>query len=423
MKFTDLDFDSLEYVLEHLELTDLLNVADSCKRLRKAAELVYTREYGGKEVIFNRPKDMSPKQSFEITNDRIAIKGLKNSLQLLRCVGHIIREIFLCKPKERPIIIYRRIITYINSYCAEYLKVFMIVGNSTDPVSKDFEIPFPNVVHTQFLSYYFNEKCYIRRFFPNLRVLECINMDNASFFSFNTHHFPYLESLYIRENGCIEKEMILAFLRLNPQLKSLILETFSEPTSSTLNIDLIRDAVVNLQNIEMIGISLHPSNNLGYNLIHMKNVKRFNISFFVLHTNEISESSFPFSFEKLERFCIAFFGLFIDNSRVPFETQIFDFIDRHPKITHITFIGVKVDWSKLAKCSPSLHEIEFTSVLLSIGDVIVAMPKFQMLKKVKFEASRVDYEKFRTQLDSKWKMKIKPPGYSSHGDVYLEWKS
>lgn len=43
MKFTDLNFDCLEIVLEYLNLIDFLNVTDTSKRLNKAAELVFAR--------------------------------------------------------------------------------------------------------------------------------------------------------------------------------------------------------------------------------------------------------------------------------------------------------------------------------------------------------------------------------------------
>lgn len=430
MKFTELDFDGLECVLEHLELTDLLNVADSCKRLRKAAELVYIREYGKKCVKFSSIIEMCPDQSFKITKDGIVIIRLKTGLQLLRCVGHTVSKIDFFDQTYLPTR-YNWLFTYINKYCAEYLKEFMITGNQIitgdintfemAPASKYFEIPFPNVVRLRFINYNFNENCCIRRLFPNLQELVCDQMKNASFFTLNTYHFPHLETFQISGIGCIEKEMILAFLCLNPQLKKFTL--WSNSLSSTLNIDLIRDALVNLQNIEELGIDeLHPSNNL----IYMKNVKSFRFS--LVNWNKIPECSFPFLFEKLEKFYITFPmpDCYTDNSFIPFETQFFDFIEQHPTITCIGFTLGSVNWLKLAEYLPSLQVIKSRIWILSIGDVLDAMPKFQMLKQVHFKALRVDYDKFCTRLDNKWTMTIDPHGFIWQGPkqdaVDLMWK-
>lgn len=75
MKFTDLYFDCLEKLFEYLELPDLLNVADSTKLFKKAAELAYTRKYGNKCLAFG-VLEISPDQPFQFTNEKIKSKGL-----------------------------------------------------------------------------------------------------------------------------------------------------------------------------------------------------------------------------------------------------------------------------------------------------------------------------------------------------------
>lgn len=76
MKFTDLNIDCLEIVLEYLELIDLLNVADSTKRLNKVAELVFARKHGKKDVNFGGTQ-VSQNRSFRISPFTIDIEDLK----------------------------------------------------------------------------------------------------------------------------------------------------------------------------------------------------------------------------------------------------------------------------------------------------------------------------------------------------------
>lgn len=135
MKFTDLNFDCLENVLEYLKLIDLLNVADTSKRLNKAAELVYAQKYGKKKVRFGDMTDARVSEGdhgIEITGKHININDFKTDLQLMRCVGSVISsiEFLFLKNAERNLGIREKIefglFSYINIYCAEYLKEFHI---------------------------------------------------------------------------------------------------------------------------------------------------------------------------------------------------------------------------------------------------------------------------------------------------------
>lgn len=129
MKFTDLNLDCLEIVLEYLNLIDLLNVADTNKRLNKAAELVFVREkikHGSKYVTFGNTKILRDR-SFKITREEIYIDDLKTSLQLLRCVGRVVSKIKFNKLRgmsRNQCEIDCQVATYINKYCTEHLNQF-----------------------------------------------------------------------------------------------------------------------------------------------------------------------------------------------------------------------------------------------------------------------------------------------------------
>lgn len=52
-KITNLNTDCMEIIFEHLELEDLLNLADSGKQFYSAACLVYKRQYANSYMIFD----------------------------------------------------------------------------------------------------------------------------------------------------------------------------------------------------------------------------------------------------------------------------------------------------------------------------------------------------------------------------------
>lgn len=82
MKLTDLNIDCLEAILECLEIGDLLNAADACRRLHHAANHLYLRIHGEKPLIDTKYYAVRP--------IAFAISNLKIALQLLRCFGHLV---------------------------------------------------------------------------------------------------------------------------------------------------------------------------------------------------------------------------------------------------------------------------------------------------------------------------------------------
>ncbi|XP_055319988.1 uncharacterized protein LOC129577270 isoform X1 [Sitodiplosis mosellana] len=294
MKFDALNFDCLESVLEYLELIDLLNVADSTKRLKKAAELVYARKYGDKGVWLRNIR-ISPDRLFFIKDaSTMIIEDLKTALKLLRCVGREISKLVMImllpgvfskvnidKLSKRD----QRLFTYINDYCAEYVKNIIIYPSVcyASTLMEHFDKPFPNVHNFEHIDYDFTEKVSLNRLFPKLNSLASCHTRNSSFFSINTNHFPYLERFGFLESSSEampENEMLQAFIRLNPQLKELQLRSL-DFLYSHLNTDLLRNAVECLQNIESLELDIKPITFLtdSDNIIHIKSVKNFAINF------------------------------------------------------------------------------------------------------------------------------------------------
>ncbi|XP_055318374.1 uncharacterized protein LOC129576770 [Sitodiplosis mosellana] len=419
MKLDELNLDCIELVLEHLDLIDLLNAGDSTKRLNKAAELVYAHKYGNKVVQF-RSIRISPIRLFKTEGaSMVVIEDLKTALQLLRCVGRMISKLHINfsvfriieEDIEEKLQRDRRLFKYINNYCAEFMKDFFIYSPAPVVASYRadfltyFEKPFINVEMFGHLNYHFTEKsCLIKRF-PKLKELGCGHTRNVSFYNINKIHFPHLEHLQIWEFSHIEvslqNDMVLPILQLNPQLRELTLKSFFL-NSSNLNINLIRDAVESLQNIETLFLDIKPITSIkeSDNIIHMKRVKSFKIHFDKLE--ELPECFLPFTFEQLEKLTIHFPKADFHSS---FNEEFFNFIDKHSKIKHLTIGNIDtsgdVDWLELAKSLPLLVEISLGCCLFSTDEAINLISKFRMLNQLRFKLSD-NYNSFRERLGYTW---------------------
>lgn len=415
MKLIDLDFDCLENILEYLELIDLLNVADSTKQLNKAAKFVFNRKYytaNFKNII------ISPRRLFQIESKYITVNDLKTSLQLIRCVGQAIARIIfntndeIVENAENQFQIDSKVIVYIKKYCAECLKEFtMLHGYNINlpdcrrDLLKYFDKPFTNLVEFSTLDQKFSEKTCLKNLFPKLQRIRIGHYKNTSFYSTNVKYFPYLEELWIDESGIddsafFKNEMVLPFLQLNPQIKSLCLisENFG---CSFLNINLIRDTLDSLKNIETLTLQIKPIKLFKStdDLIHMSRVKSFEI-----HLEKIAELPIcfiPFSFSKLEKFAIFYPK---EEFRSSFNEEFYKFIEKHSKIKHLS-IDIEtpeiVDWPILIRSLPLLVEITLPKCWFSGYEAIKLMTKLQNVKKIHFRLSD-DYDRFCKRLDKMW---------------------
>ncbi|XP_055306465.1 uncharacterized protein LOC129570773 [Sitodiplosis mosellana] len=415
MKLTDLNFDCLENILEYLELVDLLNAADSCKRLNKAAELVFDRKHGKKTVSFGEMQ-ISTLRLVKYKFGDIHVNDLKTGLQLLRCLGRVIHKICfeqLIFEESIQLEIDRKLATYVNAYCAEYLKEGDFQRNG---VLEYFDKPFPKLRGIHVLECKFTEINRIKRLFPNLESLMCSHYEDVSFYNTNATHFPRLKSLTFFELGYdpisdvrheqnLRNEMVSEFLKLNPQLKELHVSSFAL-ADSYLTIDLIRSEVDNLQNIESLYLDLKPitvHDDID-NIIHMKRVKTF-ITSLRHYNNEWPTCSLPFSFEKLEKFDVSPPKQieFLPN----FFEDFFNFIDKFPKITDLSISSYEnssaMDWSRLTRSLPLLVTISI-HISFSTDEAIDFMAKFPLLRKFNFMLSDLDELEYLCQrLGKKWR--------------------
>lgn len=238
MELTEISNDCLEKVFRYLSLGDLLNVADSNKQLRAAAELTYFYKYGKKKICVNygvilinnkREPDIEMK-------DDIEINDWKRSYQILRCFGHLISKlefnmilIMFCLSikSEKFRDSFQHVINYVNEYCADSLTeldAYGLVDGILDHLQKPFQLVENLHIGGNF------KKNLLTNLFPKVRSLVFCYTWCPDLMSIDSH-FPCLESMdlchYFAEDPIeIDKASkhyarIYSFLHLNPQLQSL----------------------------------------------------------------------------------------------------------------------------------------------------------------------------------------------------------
>lgn len=355
--------------------------------------------------------EIFPDQAFQITADQIISNDFKTGLQLFRCFGREIfsAEIFgLISTKEeyeKHLKRNRKLYTYINNYCGEYLKELTISriniyrGESyAIDILKYFLKPFTKLLRFPFNRCNFTKNICLEKIFPNLQELHCThNANECLFYSTNTEHFPHLKSfnMYTNDFSGIEIGMIVSFLQLNPQIKDLSFSSMSK-----LDINLIRYSADSLQNVETLFLNIKPMTIIGDNdtAIYMKSVKNFNV--FCKQSDEFVVRFLPFSFQQLETFAIALPGPEFQSS---FTEEFKDFIIRHPTIKYLETrrlkLTVDIDWLGLASLFPSLVENHSPLCRFSIDESMELMSACQMLEKFYFRLNG-DYHNFCSRLNT-----------------------
>lgn len=377
MKLTDLNIDCLENVLGYLELGDLINAADANKRLNEAANFVFVRKYNRANIRF-LPNSSCFGISYKKEDKYMYVKGLKVSLQLLRCFGHLISGLACCLIGKH----HHHIINYINEYCSESLKKIEIrylkIGWETQ-----LKKPFSNIEDVTFSFLEFNSTDWINRLFPKMRTL-----DTTGYFV-NANHFANLEELIL--SGFDENLVLL--LRLNPQLKFLRIE---ESACSSISSEL-STAFETLTNLESLFFNIgNLANNVVNHVIHLKSVTTLTLCRDAL--------KIPFSCGQLK-------NLTLCNIQINHTT--FRFLNENPTISHLRishFCGFgaldATDSLRLAKSLPLLRSI-YIDANWSADEAIDFMSKLEHLERFEFELrDTTTYEDIQTRIGNGWKCAV-----------------
>lgn len=395
MKITDLGFDCLENCFRQLNIEELLNVADSNKRLRHVARYVFSRMYGKKFMYLNCVLKFKEEYRFCLENEIFAISQLKMSLQFLRCFGDLVSrmQVYFVKYNWRHKNIlssdslrsefgqtrinemsqYEKahewehlIIEYINEYCSESLNKIRFTGNQRGDLNK-LTKPFVNVEKLEIGILIPTEKK-LHELFPRIRDLKLLykyspclidfSDDREQFLNekFIANHFPYLEHLFMEVSHWsrykYNKEYLAIALRLNPQLKSLKGNVWMDVLFNTNNIWNANEHFQNLERLEL-EVKYDYEKPINEN-IHLRNLKDLVIDFRRRFFDVEVLCTLPFICDKLESLTF----ITCDNLFSTFH----NLFDKYPTVKKFTlhFLGTNVnfnDFSRLSKSFPLLDEI------------------------------------------------------------------
>ncbi|XP_031633903.1 uncharacterized protein LOC116347459 [Contarinia nasturtii] len=232
MKLTDVIDDCLEHVFMDLSLEDLLNIADTNKELKPAADMAFRRKFGKME--FQLDKDRF--QCAIKLGEHIVINDKKTQLQLLRCFGHSVTKLVLRPPG----VFSRRLISYANKFCFNSLTDIKIMhfdftrNNFLNKLGEKtvcgfsqnkFKLKkrFRNVEVVSLSSCQLYADTNLKKLFPAMRRLDLFKCSTVTEETLIVKNTPKLEHLEMTCDRRISAENICTTLRSNPQLRSLSL--------------------------------------------------------------------------------------------------------------------------------------------------------------------------------------------------------
>lgn len=334
----DLNMDlCFELIFPYLDVSDLVNVADSSKQMKEVAELTFFRKYRKLiiEVCMRMEKDI-PKYEIDARDDYLILWDLKTCFGVLRCFGTLISKLslnyFYKFTSDR--IQHSRLSQYVMAYCVNNVTELEIFNNEQELSS--LQKPFANVETVRLVDCILDgSSMRLNEWFPKMRNLEFVK-GRGHFWKWDTKtddpsfiiaHFPNLEhfGVYVvnNENVGFHEDIVLATLRLNPQIRSLSLHLHS-----VLDLDAciwpklfreISESCDHLENLKIVGTFGKEDDDL----IHFKNLKSLHIS--SIHPLRM----IPFICDKLEYFCI--------NSGI--YNQILKFLQNNPSISKLKILG------------------------------------------------------------------------------------
>ncbi|XP_055326381.1 uncharacterized protein LOC129580198, partial [Sitodiplosis mosellana] len=365
-KLTDLN----AYYIEHLSLTDLLNVANSNQQLKPAADLVFMSHFGKRFIKIDVDRmnlGISEKRTYSVTT---AIPW-SFRLKLLRCFGHLITRLKIAykhshEPSQEDSKRAAQIDCNVNKYCAESL-VEIEFENCAAHTLNDLKKPFSTVESVHFTDCEIGSKLSeLDKWFPKVQRLEFYRTIGTSDGNDIAVHFAHLQHLGLYyppdEKICFNEQYFVELLRLNPNLRSLCI-------GGCIDAKYLQSVRQHLQHLESLDIYAHGHfSDIANDTVHFPNVKKLTLRNVVLE-------QFPLTFNELES---------LDVVSTAMDRPLADFISKHKTLTKLTYLGRKRGKEGVLSeiSSPALVEVDFGHCIFPIDEVISFMDICTSLKKL-----------------------------------------
>lgn len=369
---TELGVDCLDHVFNHIELKDLLSVAQVCRQFRDAATFVYARKYSKRtvEILGDVNEQLEWTNYYDIDERNLVLADRKTILQILRCFGNKITHLeYRCILKDTDPYgqFYEKVCHYINTYCADSLKWMYL-----DPLKAGFDKlcakPFKEIETVVLFMRSLDIRSF-NRIFPKLKNLNFQWFNSGCKFITIAEEYPHLQSVdvFLNESSEPIKSFVRNILRLNKQLQCLKMRTGPSFYHQMETISLTNIEHFELSDCREIGCT----------------------------TPDPTPREIPFQFDKLQTFTIA-------NMDVLCVDKYHSFFERHRSIEKLIFAsgsnkllqghfpGLLAE-SESLKTLPSLKEICMeTRIHYPIDSVVQYMLQFESLKYFSFFCSNSD---------------------------------
>lgn len=436
-KITNVNTDCLEIVFKHLGLSDLLNVADSCKHFKEAADIVFTAKYGKKAVVISEIH-ASRIRLLDVKDSYLKIDDLKTILQLLRCFGHLISKLKInlefASDSERITKFGAEsiglLVVYIGLFCLNSLTNLKIKKGPVQVLNL-LKRPFLRMERVELQtrnSKFRLNKSWFSKLFPNVRHLKYESIfGRITDFECIDGRFPSLERLdisypfihcknifnlcSITDEECIAQNPNLnGTLHLNPQLRSLSLPFVSD-------FRILRKISEHQQQLECLSFQYAPKDLLKNDEIpvHFRSLRKLKICFCSPNRRQDSEligigtqgnemQKIPLSFNQLEELTI--------QTCYQYSDEFFNFISKHQTIVKLNlrscgwprfYYSGDIDRPRLLAALPMLKEIHVMCYRLRNEEALAFTTEFKALEKFCFKLHFWDsYSEFVSRLSSDW---------------------
>lgn len=407
LKITDLDVNCLEVMFNHLNISDLLNVADSNETLKRAAGMVFLRRYSEKKIWLHKPR-LSINRKLHVYSENIMIEDLKTCLQILRCFGDLIGKLEITEEEVSSDweftekfginqIIHNAIMTYVNDFCSKSLKQFALVMVPKSALNQ-LKKPFVALETLQLFSCCLSKNLLsLDVLFPNLQNLS-LNFNKVDDATIIQEHWPHLKLFEVNiDRWNIQQKHVEEMLRVNPKLQSLKI-------SSGWDADILKSVSKFLQFIECLEIGNHFGGFTGFDgdVIHFTTLKRLKMS--LIGTEPGPMCTLPLSFQQLEELSI--------ETNYELDETFFAFLRKNPTIKKLDIPALRtpilqVERFKSSKEFVNLTELYSNRFTFNADTAIDFISECKSLKKFHFKVeSPEEYDDLLIQLHSGWHVSI-----------------
>lgn len=395
-KIIDLNENCLVKIMKHFEFIDLLNVANSTKKLRNAACEVYSQQYAQKFVKYNGDAINSKGLEIDVTDSTIEINDARSCLKMLRGFGSIITRLrlnFNGIGSRRS----RAISQAVNEYCPETLieLEWLLCPKNSMENARD---KFTKLESLRIVSGFLGDKMSMFTFFfPNLRRLELCSVEvtNRKCIERTFHSVTHLKLNIEKRKGMdFLKSNVKAALNFNPQLTSF---------SIGLNCDVkllsyINDQLPKLETFEI----MNPRNKFfdsKEDSVCFRTVKNFSLD---IAECKDTFTNIPFKFTRLKRFKL--------NACYRHRDELIDFAVQNSRITHLHLLNFhwfyvlnEKQLMKVATSLPKLTELVLDWRISLTETVIRFVEQCDQLKKMRLS------------------MRIRPERAAIYAEIGKEW--